>query len=68
LFFFWPRVPVPLGSPFSQFQLYYWDYVIGVLFLSIVLLATLGSFAPVGMGALENLRHRPGPFRPAMPC
>lgn len=56
------------GKGNLPFQLYYWDYAIGVPFLSIILPATPGSFDSAGMGALENLRHRPGPFRSAMPC
>jgi len=37
------------------FQLYYWDYSIGVLILALALAFTLGSHGPAGRGFLEDL-------------
>ena len=38
-----------------RFELFYWDYAIGVFLFSILFAATLGSFGTAGTGALENL-------------
>lgn len=59
----WANTQKRAGKGNLPFQLYYRDYAIGERFLSIVRLATLGSFDLAGMGALENLRHRCWPWR-----
>ena len=38
-----------------KFQLFYWDYAIGVLLFSLVLAFTLGSSGDKGMGFVENV-------------
>src|ERR1700755_1881521 len=38
-----------------RFQLFYWDYAIGVLLLSIVLAFTLGSFGAAGRGFINDV-------------
>lgn len=38
-----------------KFQLFYWDYAIGVFVLSLVLAFTLGSLGRQGQGFMENL-------------
>jgi glucose uptake protein len=40
-----------------RFQLFYWDYAIGVLLLSLVLAFTLGSSGPGGRGFIPDLRQ-----------
>jgi glucose uptake protein len=40
-----------------RFELFYWDYTIGVLLLTIVLALTLGSQGSAGRPALEDLRQ-----------
>ncbi|MFC1547231.1 GRP family sugar transporter [Candidatus Neomarinimicrobiota bacterium] len=37
------------------FQLFYWDYAIGVLLLSLILALTIGSFGSVGRGFFADL-------------
>ncbi len=44
-----------LASKEWKFQLYYWDYSLGVLLLTLVLAFTLGSYGSVGRGFLEDL-------------
>src|SRR4030081_2409557 len=38
-----------------RYELFYWDYVIGILLLSLVIAFTLGSSGEYGQGFLENL-------------
>lgn len=38
-----------------RYELFYWDYVIGLLLFSLVLAFTLGSFGSEGRGFLEDL-------------
>lgn len=40
-----------------RFELFYWDYVLGILLFSIILGFTLGSTGEKGMGFVENLRN-----------
>jgi glucose uptake protein len=40
-----------------RFELFYWDYVLGILLFSLILGFTLGSSGTQGMGFVENLRH-----------
>ncbi len=51
----WANTQKLAGKDKWPFQLYYWDYAIGVFFLSLVFLFTLGSVGASGMGAVENL-------------
>ena len=44
-----------LASKQWAFQLFYWDYAIGVLLFSVVLALTLGSTGPVGRGFIEDM-------------
>ena len=58
----WANTQKLAGKDKWPFQLYYWDYAIGVFFLSLVFLFTLGSIGAAPMGAAENLasgRSRP---------
>ena len=38
-----------------RFELFYWDYVVGVFLLSLVMALTLGSFGEQGRSFLEDL-------------
>lgn len=38
-----------------RFELFYWDYVIGILLFSVILGFTLGSNGPAGAGFVENI-------------
>jgi len=49
-----------LASKEWRFQLFYWDYAIGVLLLSLVLAFTMGSMGDVGRSFLEDLRQASG--------
>jgi glucose uptake protein len=40
-----------------RYELFYWDYVIGILLFSIILGFTLGSHGNVGRGFIEDLRQ-----------
>jgi glucose uptake protein GlcU len=40
-----------------RFELFYWDYVIGVLLLSVIFAFTLGSSGEEGRGFLEDIRQ-----------
>jgi glucose uptake protein len=53
----WANTQKLAGKEKLPFQLYYWDYAIGVFALAVILMATLGSFGSAGVGALENLRQ-----------
>lgn len=44
-----------LASREWKFQLFYWDYAIGVFLLSLILAFTIGSMGSSGMGFLDNL-------------
>ena len=49
-----------LASKEWRFQLFYWDYAIGVLLLSLILAFTMGSMGDVGRSFLEDLRQASG--------
>lgn len=51
----WANTQKLAGKDKWPFQLYYWDYAIGVLFLSVIFMFTLGSVGNSGMGAVNNL-------------
>ena len=40
-----------------RFELFYWDYVLGILLFSLILGFSLGSTGEQGMGFVENLRQ-----------
>ncbi len=44
-----------LATKTWPFQLFYWDYAIGVLLLSLILALTMGSFGSVGRGFFTDL-------------
>jgi glucose uptake protein len=46
-----------LASKEWRFQLYYWDYAIGVLLLSLILAFTMGSLGGGGRGFLADLQQ-----------
>jgi len=46
-----------LASKEWRFQLYYWDYSIGVLLLALILAFTAGSFGSGGRGFIEDLQQ-----------
>jgi len=49
-----------LASKEWRFQLFYWDYAIGVLLLSLVLAFTMGSFGSAGRSFLTDLGQADG--------
>jgi glucose uptake protein len=61
-----------LASKEWRFQLFYWDYAIGVFLLSLLLAFTLGSTGSGGRGFLadrsEPIARRPGVEARAMSC
>jgi glucose uptake protein len=52
----WANTQKLAGRTQWPFELYYWDYAIGLLVFSVVFMFTAGSVGPSGMPALENLR------------
>ena len=46
-----------LAAKTWRFELFYWDYVLGILFFSLILGHTLGSTGSQGMGFTDNLRQ-----------
>ena len=50
----WANTQKLAGKGQLPFQLYYWDYVIGVFFLGLALAFTLGSFGSSGMASIPN--------------
>ncbi len=46
-----------LASKEWRFQLFYWDYCIGVLVLTLIFAFTLGSTGAAGQGFIENVRQ-----------
>lgn len=53
----WANTEKLAGKDRWPFELYYWDYAIGVTVLGIVFAFTLGSFGSAGMDAITNLRQ-----------
>jgi glucose uptake protein len=51
----WANTQKLAGKDRWPFQLYYWDYALGIFFLSILFLFTLGSLGEAPMPALDNL-------------
>ncbi len=63
----WANTQKLAGKEDWPFELYYWDYAIGVFLTGIVFALTLGSFGNVGMGAAANLGQAAGvPISDAM--
>lgn len=56
----WANTQKLAGKTKWPFELYYWDYALGVFLLSILLMFTLGSTGGAGMGAVDNLRSASG--------
>jgi glucose uptake protein len=52
----WANTQKLAGKEKWPFELFYWDYAIGVFLFSLLFAATLGSFGPAGTPAMENLR------------
>ena len=52
----WANTQKLAGKEKWPFELFYWDYAIGVFLFSLLFAATLGSFGTAGTPALENLR------------
>jgi glucose uptake protein len=53
----WANTQKLAGKERWPFELYYWDYGLGVALTGVVFALTLGSAGSTGMGALENLRQ-----------
>ena len=51
----WANTQKLSGKDKWRFELYYWDYAIGVFLFSLVFAHTFGSFGSAGMGAVENM-------------
>src|SRR5665811_2135964 len=51
----WANTQKLAGKEKWQFQLFYWDYAIGVFLFSLVFAHTLGSFGTAGASTAENL-------------
>src|ERR1700758_1695590 len=49
-----------LAGKTLRFELFYWDYVIGILLFSLVSALTLGSIGSEGRGFLADLRQASG--------
>lgn len=52
----WANTQKLAGKQKWPFELFYWDYAIGVFLFSLLFALTLGSHGSSGMSALENLR------------
>src|SRR5436305_12158604 len=52
----WANTQKLAGKEQWPFELFYWDYAIGVFLFSVLFAATLGSFGTAGTPAWENLR------------
>jgi glucose uptake protein len=52
----WANTQKLSGKEKWPFELFYWDYAIGVFLFSLLFAATFGSFGSAGAQALENLR------------
>jgi len=52
----WANTQKLAGKAKWPFELFYWDYAIGVFLFSLLFAAVLGSSGSIGVPALENLR------------
>lgn len=50
----WGNTQKLAGSRVWRYELYYWDYVVGVLLLSLVAAFTIGSYGELGRGFVED--------------
>jgi glucose uptake protein len=53
----WANTQKLAGKEKWPFELFYWDYAIGVFLFSVLFAATFGSLGTAGSPALENLRQ-----------
>jgi glucose uptake protein len=51
----WANTQKLAGQEKWPFELFYWDYAIGVFVCGLVLAHTMGTFGPAGAGARENM-------------
>ena len=51
----WGNTQKLAGSRVWRYELYYWDYVIGVLLLSLLAAFTMGSVGELGRGFVDDL-------------
>ena len=51
----WANTQKLAGREHWRFELYYWDYALGVLLCGVLFAFTLGTAGPVGPGVLANL-------------
>jgi glucose uptake protein len=51
----WANTQKLAGKEKWPFELFYWDYAIGVFLFSLIFSHTLGSFGSAGMGTRENM-------------
>ncbi len=56
----WANTQKLAGRTNWPFDLFYWDYSIGVLLFSILFMLTLGSYGSSGMSALANIEQASG--------
>jgi glucose uptake protein len=56
----WANTQKLAGKEKWPFELFYWDYAIGVFVFSLIFAHTLGSFGSVGMPARDNLHAAGG--------
>jgi glucose uptake protein len=56
----WANTQKLAGKERWPFELFYWDYAIGVFVFSLILAHTLGSFGTAGMSARDNLHASGG--------
>jgi glucose uptake protein len=53
----WANTQKLAGRERCPFELYYWDYALGVMLCAVLFAATLGSFGSHGVSAHENLSN-----------
>jgi glucose uptake protein len=58
----WANTQKLAGKAKWPFELFYWDYAIGVLLFSLIFAHTLGSWGEAGMAARENMHSAAGRF------
>src|SRR5215468_8448901 len=58
----WANTQKLAGKERWPFELFYWDYAIGVLLFSILFSHTLGTFGSVGQRAVDNLHAAQNEF------
>ena len=56
----WANTQKLAGNTRWPFELYYWDYAIGILLFAVVFMLTAGSTGTSGMPALANIGHASG--------